>query len=264
LPFKAAIPYEKAICEEIKKPKFSIYATMGIDEAVDLRILDKSLYLECKGMVERAWGGESVEAQGLKQSELLEQTKYLRELHDEGHEMALPLFERWKEGLSLGYEDASRYRKILRKEELEDLNSRLGENLVATTLYLGFPEFGRQNLDLIAKEWATSAKLADNLCDMWEDIWRTGLINVPEEEIENLKGIEIENNEVKKIDLLNLAIKKDYLLEKQKEVNSGFKRAEGLFMEVEQRIGVTNEERLNLFMNHNQSWLLEIKRAFKS
>ena len=77
--------------------------------------------------------------------------------------MALPLFERWKESLSLGYEDASRKKRILKKKELDDLNSRLGENLVATTLYFGFPEFGRENLDLIAKAWGPSAKLADNL-----------------------------------------------------------------------------------------------------
>jgi hypothetical protein len=152
LPMKASMLYEEAIRKEVKK--LSIYAIMGIDEAVDLGILDKKWYLECRDMVVRAWDGEKVEAQGLKQSELLEQTKYLRELHDEGHRMAYPLFERWKESLSLGYKDASRKRKILRKKELDDLNSRLGENLVTTTLYPGFPEFGRENLDLIAKAWA--------------------------------------------------------------------------------------------------------------
>ncbi|HIH97353.1 MAG TPA: hypothetical protein HA348_07795 [Thermoplasmata archaeon] len=263
LPFKAAQPYMESIRKEIKKPKFELYAIMGIDEAVDLGILDKSLYLECRDRIERAWTGESIKAQGLKQTELLEQTKCLRDLYDEGHEMALPLFERWKEGLSLGYEDASRKRKILRKKELDDLNARLGENLVATTLYLGFPEFGKENLDLIAKEWAPYAKLADNLSDMGEDIWRAGFINVPEEEIENLKGLELEKNEVKKVNPVGLAIKRDYLLEKEKEVKRGFKRAEGLFMEINQRMGRVDKERSALFMNHNQSWLLEIKRAFK-
>jgi hypothetical protein len=253
--------YEKSIYEEIKKAKFSIYAIMGIDEAVDLGILDKSCYLECRDMVERAWNGESIKAQGLRQSELLEQTKYLRELHDEGHEMALPLFERWKENLSLDYEDASRKKRILRKKELDDLNSRLGENLVATSLYLGFPEFGGEDLDLIAKIWGPTAKLADNLCDMWADIFRAEYINVPEEEIENLKGLEIENNEVKEVDPMELAIERDYLLEKGEEVEQGFKRAESLFMEIEQRIGV-NEERLSLFMDYVHSWPLEIKRVF--
>jgi hypothetical protein len=73
----------------------------------------------------------------------------------------------------------------------------------------------------------------------------------------------IENSEVKKIDLMKLAIKKDYLLEKQKEVESGFKRAEGHFMSVKQRMGEVKEERLTLFLNYNHSWPLEIKRAFK-
>ncbi len=61
---------------------------------------------------------------------------------------ARPLFERWKEALSLGYE--ARKRKILSSLELDNLNSRsrIGENLVAATIYLGFPEFGKENLDL--------------------------------------------------------------------------------------------------------------------
>jgi len=214
-------------------------------------------------MVVRAWDGEKVEAQGLKQSELLEQTKYLRELHDEGHGMAYPLFERWKEGLSLGYEDASRKRKILRKKELDDLNSRLGENLVATTLYPGFPEFGRENLDLIAKAWGSSAKLADNLSDIWADIFRSGYINVPKEEIDKLKGLEIQGDEVKGVDPMELAIERDYLLEKQEEVNRGFERAEALFIGTKQRTEGVNEERLALLMNYAHSWPLEIKRVFK-
>ena len=216
LPMNTSMLYEESIEKEIKKENFSIYAVMGIDEAVDLGILDKACYLDCRDMVERAWIGET-KAQGLRQSELMDQTKYLRELHDEGHEMALPLFERWKESLSLGYEDASRKKRILKKKELDDLNSRLGENLVATTLYFGFPEFGRENLDLIAKVWGPSAKLADNLCDMWADIFRAEYVNVPEEEIEILRGLKIEYNQIK-VNPLELAIERDYLLEKEKEV----------------------------------------------
>jgi hypothetical protein len=263
LTMKASLPYEESIKTEINKPKFSTFAIMGIDEAVDLGILDRSCYLECRDMVERAWNGESIKAEGLRQSELLEQTKYLREVHDEGHELAYPLFERWKEGLALGYEDASHKRKILRKEDLNDLNSRLGENLVATTLYLGFPEFGKKNLDLIAKAWGPSAKLADNLSDMWADIFRSGFVNVPREEIKNLKGLEIERDKIKGVNLMELAIERNYLLEKEKEVKLGFKRAEELFMSIKQRIEGVNEERLNLLMNFAHSWPLEIKRIFK-
>jgi len=179
LTFKASVPYEGSIKKELKKPKFEIYAIMGMDEAIDLGILDRSCYIECRDIVEKTWNGESIKAPGLRQAELIEQTKYLRGLYDEGYKMAEPLFERWMEGLSLGYEDATRKRKILRKKELDDINSRIGENLVATTLYFGFPEFGRKNLDLIAKTWGPSAKLADNLCDAWTDISRAGYINVP-------------------------------------------------------------------------------------
>jgi hypothetical protein len=263
LPMKASTLYEESIRKETKKAKFSIYAIMGIDEAVDLGILEKSCYLECRDMVKGAWDGKKVEAQGLRQSELLEQTKCLRELHGEGHRLAHPLFERWKEGLSLGYEDASRKRKILRKKELDGLNARIGENLVATTLYLGFPEFGKKNLDLIVKIWGPSAKLADNLSDIWTDIFRTGYVNVPEEEIENLRGLEIERDKLKGVDPMELAIKKDYLLEKEKEVKLGFKRAEELFMSIKQRMEGVNEERLTLLMNFAHSWPLEIKRIFK-
>jgi len=39
LPMKASTLYEEAIRKEVKK--LSIYAIMGIDEAVDLGILDK-------------------------------------------------------------------------------------------------------------------------------------------------------------------------------------------------------------------------------
>jgi len=46
LPMNASMLYEESIKKGVKKEKFSIYAVMGIDEAVDLGILDKSLYLE--------------------------------------------------------------------------------------------------------------------------------------------------------------------------------------------------------------------------
>jgi hypothetical protein len=105
--------------------------------------------------------------------------------------------------------------------------------------------------------------LADNLSDIWTDIFRTGYVNVPEEEIENLRGLEIERDKLKGVDPMELAIKKDYLLEKEKEVKLGFKRAEELFMSIKQRIEGVNEERLTLLMNFAHSWPLEIKRIFK-
>ena len=77
LPLNTSMLYEESIKKEIKKENFSIYAVMGIDEAVDLGILDKACYLDCRDMVERAWIGET-KAQGLRQSELMDQTKYLR------------------------------------------------------------------------------------------------------------------------------------------------------------------------------------------
>jgi hypothetical protein len=262
LPMKASMLYEESIRKEVKK-KLSIYAIMGIDDAVDLGILDKKLYLECGDMVERAWNGENVGAQGLKQSELLEQTKCLRELHDSGHRMAYPLFERWKEGLSLGYEDSSRKNKILDRKELDGFNQRIGENLVASALYFGFPEIGQEKLDEIAKEWGRYAKIADNFKDLWEDIFRCRYINVPSEEIENLKGLEIEGSLVKEIDCFGLAIGKQYVLEKIQIIQDGFGRAEKLFMGAYQKAGVNKKERLELFLNYAHSWPLEIKRVFK-
>jgi hypothetical protein len=179
---RASFPYVESIKKEIKKPKFDIYAIMVIDDAVDRGILDEEYYLECKDIIERIWNGEDVKTDGLKQS-LLEQVKYLRELYDDRHKMAYPLYRRWMENLSLGYEDASRRWKILPKKELNDLNSRLGENL-----------------DLIARSWGPSAKLADNLSDIWNDIFLSGFINVPKEEIENLRGIEIQSDRVEGVD----------------------------------------------------------------
>lgn len=263
LPMKASMLYEESIRKEVKK-KLSIYAIMGIDGAVDLGIMDKRLYLECRDMVERAWDGEKVGAQGLKQYELLEQIKCLREVHDRGHRMAYPLFERWKEGLSLGYEDASRKRKILRKKELDSLNSRLGENLVASALYFGFPEIGQEKLDEIAKEWGRYAKIADNFTDLWEDIFRCHYINVPAEEIENLKGLEIEGDLVKEIDCFGLAIRKQYVLGKIQIIQDGFDRAEKLFMGAYQKAGVNKREGLELFLDYAHSWPLEVRRVFNS
>jgi hypothetical protein len=76
---------------------------------------------------------------------------------------------------------------------------------------------------------------------------------VPKEEIDKLKGLEIQDDKVKGVNPVELAIERDYLLEKQEEVNRGFERAEDLFMGIKQRTEGVNEERLALLMNYAHS-----------
>jgi uncharacterized protein YqgQ len=257
---RASMIYEESIKKELNKPKFSMYAVMEIDEAVDLGILDKEYYLESRNVAEREWNGEDAKADGLRQSKLAEQVGCLRELYDEGHKMAYPLYERWLQCLSLGYEDASRRWKILQKKELNHINSCMGENLVSQALYMGFPELGIENLDIIARSWGPSAKLADNICDLWNDVLREGYINVPREEIENLRGLDIQNDKVEGVGT-ELAIEKRYLLSKIEEVKREFKRSEDLFMSIKGEIKI-NEERLFLFKNYVHAWILEARRTY--
>jgi hypothetical protein len=262
LPFNESMKYERSIQNELKESNFSIYGVMVIDDPVDLNILDKKTYLECRDAVEALWNGKSPKIRGLRQTAFLEHAKKLKELHNAGNSMAQPLFERWKEALELGYEDSSRKNRVLYRRELDELNQRIGENLVASALYFGFPEIGQEKLDEIAKEWGRYAKIADNFTDLWEDIFRCQYINVPAEEIENLKGLKIEGNLVKGVDCLGLAIRKQYVLEKIQIIQDGFGRSEKLFMKAYQKAGVNKKERLELFLNYAHSWPLEVKRVF--
>ncbi|HIH40637.1 MAG TPA: hypothetical protein HA341_03310 [Halobacteria archaeon] len=252
--------YENSIQNELKKPKFSMYAVMDIDEAVDLGILDKEYYLESRNVAEREWVGEDARSDSIRQSKLVEQVRYLRELYDEGHKMAYPLYERWLQCLSLGYEDASRRWRILPKNELDRINSCLGENLVSQTLYMGFPEIGRENLDVIARSWGPSAKLVDNICDLWSDI-RGGYINLPKEDIENIRGLEVQGNMVRGVNPVELAIDRSYLISMIKEAEKEFKRSENLFMKIKHDIKI-NEERLSLFKNFFNTFILEARKKY--
>jgi hypothetical protein len=258
---RAGEAYNESVGMERGEPKLEIFAIMTLDDAVDHGILEKESYLECRDLLEMIWKGESCKPKDSVQSGLIEQSRYLRELYDDGFEMAADVYERWIENLSLSYENASRRWKILEKEELESLNSRIGENLVATVLYLGLPELGEANIDLIAKSLGFPVKLADNLGDLWNDLINEGYINLPKEEIENLQGLEIEGDQVKKVKRMELAVKQDYLLEQFQRVEKGLKAADDLLANITHGMNV-NMERLSLARDMAYGFLLDAKKVY--
>ena len=258
---RAGEAYDESVSMERGKPKLEIFAIMALDDAVDHGILEKESYLECRDLLETVWKGESRKPKDSVQSGLIEQSRYLRELYDDGFEIATDVYERWVENLSLGYENASRRWKILEKKELESLNSRIGENLVATALYLGLPELEKANIDLIAKSLGFPVKLADNLGDLWNDLANEGYINLSKEEMENLRGLEIEGDQVRRVKRMELAVKEDYLIEQIQRVERGIKAADDLLADITHGMNV-NMERLSLARDMTYGFLLDAKKVY--
>ena len=149
--------------------------------------------------------------------------------------------------------------RVLRQTELDDLTREIGKSVALQFCYLLDPGLNYYERESLSNEVGFAVKLADNLVDLKEDIL-AGFINIPKEEIHNVRGVRVENDNVVAVDKGSLRVSRDYTQREYQRVNQAYHSADYFFIPSILKRPIWRRE-LSLFREIIYSWFRDIKKA---
>jgi len=147
--------------------------------------------------------------------------------------------------------------QILDRATLEEINLGIGALVASQFLYIFDSPRVYNEFTQLARAYGLAVKLADNLCDYREDI-QDGFVNIPKEEIYQVRGISIENDRIIGVDSAKLGLSPEYVEREHERIKQVFDSADRLMLVARARRPVWSrktDEALNLFGEFCHTWL---------
>ena len=246
------------LLNEEKQKVFQLinFVGIGIDRLVDRNKKEEVTFLKFADLMEKVWEGKKLCSKDNYESSAIELVSKLRKLKEKGFGQAGYIFSDLQELFYWGYQDVSRRWKILWSNELEKIRIGTSKGIAAVYFYLLFPDLEKKDVEDVSLKYGLAVNTADDIIDWYDDI-QWGLINVPKEEIENLRGVTIRGNRVEHMNKEELALEIKYI---KREI----KTIEYLYREADKQLKETVPKSIarELLKDFMHSWLLECKEKY--
>lgn len=248
-----------------RKNILSYYSYIAdIDRIVDEGERKKKYLLDCLEALQSGWDEKPYTTQDSPENErqlfeLGQETK--RSLRSDGQEWEY-IFDDFRLQIIYNYVDVSRRGKILSDGQIETLRRWTCEPFFRGIVHILVPRITREDADAISQSYASIAKHADDLNDFKQDI-ELGLINFPEDLLEQANGIEIQDGVIKRVDYEALSLSTPYVLERILELEESFQTAESTLSNMKSNYP-DYQHRLDLFHDFAYSWFAELKKSYEA
>lgn len=153
-----------------------------IDDGVDAGS-NKEQLNKAKTILTKGFQGGNAENTEICEGYIYELGLTLSKLHISNFHHAVAVFNEIINYWEIEIQNLDRKGTILKSNDLDNLNLRIGESVSLQFLYLLCPNLDKESRKVIASSYGIAIKLADNLSDLNEDLER-GYINISRENIE--------------------------------------------------------------------------------
>lgn len=232
---------------------------VGIDDLVDSSEVNPRVMLEFRDLFDRCWDETPNGDHSQYEKGLIETVRYLRKMNEGGfpfakdcHNEILGLFE-------VEYDNLSRKWKVLPAEKVRNIARKMGKHCTAGVLYVTLPELGKEIIEDISYPIGQAIKEADNLADIYGDI-SNGFINVPEEKIAVVRGINLEGNRIMGVNS-DLWVEQDYLESELARITKDFETNDLMLKTLKGNINRKILHNANIWLHY---WLDESRRYVES
>jgi hypothetical protein len=236
-----------------------------IDDILDSEKDPLAHLTRVRKILQQSFAGEIVDVSALEERVVADLGRRLNELSSEnflhfrdraiGRHTYLEVLSYW----DAEAENLRRKDEVLNKTRLDKLTSDIGSIVASQMLFiLDTPSDPYEFLQL-SRTYGFAVKLADNLCDFRSDIQR-GFINIPEEDIHHVQGIDVTDGRVTRIYPDRLALEGEYAREEYARITAAFTSADDLLLRTRLRRPIWNkrlDERLCLFGRFCHTWLIQ-------
>jgi hypothetical protein len=147
--------------------------------------------------------------------------------------------------------------EILDRKSLDELATGIGGIIASQFLYILDTPKSLYEFSYLSKKCGFAIKLADNLCDYKEDIQR-GLINIAQEDIHHIKGIEVVDNRLVGVDVNNLSLSDEYIQKEFERIQQIYDHVDNLLIIASAKRPIWRKE-MPLFHQLARAWYKQAK-----
>ena len=246
------------LLDEEKQKVFQLinFVWIGMDRLVDRNKKEKETFLKFADLMEKVWKGEKLCSKDDYESSVIELISKLRKLKEKGFDQARYIFSDLQDLFYWEYQDVSRRWKILSSNDLQKIRIGTSKGTAAAHFYLLFPKLEKKDVEDVSLKCGLAVNTADDLID-WHDDIQLGLINIPKEEIENLRGVTIRDNRVEHVYKEELALDIKYIKKEIKTIEHLYRKANKQLKKT-----VPKNTARGLLEDFINSWLLECKEKY--
>lgn len=234
-----------------------------VDDVID-SIEDPLVHLgHIQSLFMQSYSGETIEATTPDEKAVVELGNILKGLSSSGiwnlsdRALGKHTYDEVLKYWETEVENLQRKGRILNRKNLNRLNIDIGGLVASQILFIIQPPLGRFEFIQLAKAYGFAVKLADNLCDWRQDL-QEGIINIPKEDIHHVRGVEIEGDQVKRMDVNEISLSMDYKSKEFKLVKRMFESADNLLLRARLRVPIWDknlDKKLCLFGKFCRTWL---------